>query len=264
VIHPLATVGSGPVLAEQIEKRTRDGKPVKTVDGKTVMTWRATARVHDLRHTYASILASEGLSLPIIGALLGDTQAQITARYAHLLDDPLRAATERVGALITGRGAPTAEVPAVEPGTMGVVDVSSATGGEWGSVASKEATAFIHKIAALVPGTYASVFCSEAWALRANSKGELNRQNDKYPNMGDHPDRDEVMMFQMLHYEIEANTMMQQSTMIEILKVLGANRSRETWRHTKLSDDVKTSDPHSGKEGYRMTGRFIFGDPENP
>src|SRR5882672_1739650 len=152
----------------------------------------------------------------------------------------------------------------MKDGTMGVVDVSSATGGEWGSVASKEATAFIHKIAALVPGTYASVFCSEAWALRANSKGELNRQNDKYPNMGDHPDRDEVMMFQMLHYEIEANTMMQQSTMIEILKVLGANRSRETWRHTKLSDDVKTSDPHSGKEGYRMTGRFIFGDPENP
>jgi hypothetical protein len=57
-----------------------------------------------LRHTYASILASEGLSLPIIGALLGHTQPQTTARYAHLLDDPLRAATERVGAVITGTG----------------------------------------------------------------------------------------------------------------------------------------------------------------
>jgi site-specific recombinase XerD len=65
------------------------------------MTWRTTVRIHDLRHTYASVLASQGLSLPIIGALLGHTQPQTTARYAHLLDDPLRAATERVGALVT-------------------------------------------------------------------------------------------------------------------------------------------------------------------
>ncbi len=57
-------------------------------------------RVHDLRHSYASILASAGLSLPVIGALLGHTQAQTTARYAHLFDDPLRAATERVGAIV--------------------------------------------------------------------------------------------------------------------------------------------------------------------
>jgi integrase len=53
-------------------------------------------RVHDLRHTYASLLASEGLSLPIIGALLGHTQPRTTARYSHLLDDPLRAATTLV------------------------------------------------------------------------------------------------------------------------------------------------------------------------
>ncbi len=59
-------------------------------------------RVHDLRHTYASVLASAGLSLPVIGALLGHTQPGTTARYAHLFDDPLRAATERAAALITG------------------------------------------------------------------------------------------------------------------------------------------------------------------
>jgi integrase len=58
-------------------------------------------RLHDLRHTYASVLASAGLSLPIIGALLGHTQPGTTARYAHLFDDPLRAATERVGTIIT-------------------------------------------------------------------------------------------------------------------------------------------------------------------
>jgi integrase len=58
-------------------------------------------RLHDLRHTYASVLASAGLSLPVIGALLGHTQPGTTARYAHLFDDPLRAATERVGAIVT-------------------------------------------------------------------------------------------------------------------------------------------------------------------
>jgi integrase len=57
-------------------------------------------RIHDLRHTYASILASSGLSLPIIGALLGHTQAATTQRYAHLIDDALREATERVGTII--------------------------------------------------------------------------------------------------------------------------------------------------------------------
>jgi integrase len=60
-------------------------------------------RLHDLRHTYASVLASSGLSLPIIGALLGHTTAQTTMRYSHLMDDPLRAATERASAIITGK-----------------------------------------------------------------------------------------------------------------------------------------------------------------
>ena len=60
------------------------------------------ARIHDLRHTYASVLASAGLSLPVIGALLGHSQPATTARYSHLFDDPLREATERVGAIVTG------------------------------------------------------------------------------------------------------------------------------------------------------------------
>ncbi len=61
-------------------------------------------RLHDLRHTYASHLASAGHSLPIIGALLGHTQAQTTHRYAHLLDDPLRAATEGFGSTLRRAG----------------------------------------------------------------------------------------------------------------------------------------------------------------
>lgn len=73
-------------------------------------------RVHDLRHTYASILVSAGLSLPIIGALLGHTQMQTTQRYAHLMDDPLRAATERAGAIIDGAGREGADVVQIGAG----------------------------------------------------------------------------------------------------------------------------------------------------
>jgi site-specific recombinase XerD len=65
-------------------------------------------RIHDLRHSYASHLVSTGFSLPVIGALLGHSQPATTARYAHLLDDPLRQATERVGAIISGK--PSGEV----------------------------------------------------------------------------------------------------------------------------------------------------------
>jgi integrase len=53
-------------------------------------------RIHDLRHSFASMLASDGISLPVIGRLLGHTQASTTMRYSHLLDDPLREATQLV------------------------------------------------------------------------------------------------------------------------------------------------------------------------
>jgi integrase len=53
-------------------------------------------RLHDLRHSFASVGAAAGLGLPIIGALLGHTQMATTQRYAHLANDPLRAAADEI------------------------------------------------------------------------------------------------------------------------------------------------------------------------
>lgn len=68
-------------------------------------------RIHDLRHSFASLAISGGIPLAVVGGLLGHTQAQTTQRYAHLHDEVQRAATGAVGAIIghadTGR---TAEV----------------------------------------------------------------------------------------------------------------------------------------------------------
>lgn len=54
-------------------------------------------RLHDNRHTHASHLVSSGLSLEIVGRLLGHTNPLTTKRYAHLADDPLREAANRFG-----------------------------------------------------------------------------------------------------------------------------------------------------------------------
>jgi integrase len=61
-------------------------------------------RVHDLRHSFASELVSGGATLHLVGALLGHSDPSVTARYSHLYIDPLRAATERVGATIVNAG----------------------------------------------------------------------------------------------------------------------------------------------------------------
>ena len=57
-------------------------------------------RIHDLRHSFASggLLVGEGL--PMIGKLLGHTQVQTTARYAHLANDPVKSAANRIASRI--------------------------------------------------------------------------------------------------------------------------------------------------------------------
>ncbi|QCO06007.1 site-specific integrase [Azospirillum argentinense] len=53
-------------------------------------------RIHDLRHSFASDALQLGEDLPMIGRLLGHTQVQTTARYAHLKTDPIKAAADKV------------------------------------------------------------------------------------------------------------------------------------------------------------------------
>jgi len=54
-------------------------------------------RIHDLRHSFAAVAAGQGLSLPMIGKLLGHSQPQTTARYAHLAADPVQEANLWIG-----------------------------------------------------------------------------------------------------------------------------------------------------------------------
>jgi integrase len=112
------------LLSEMRERADEDAKFVFPGEGKTghridlKKPWKAihtsakiaNLRLHDLRHSYASILASGGTSIPILMKLLGHTQISTTMRYAHLSVDPLREQTERVGAVVTGAGKPSAEV----------------------------------------------------------------------------------------------------------------------------------------------------------
>ena len=58
-------------------------------------------RIHDLRHSFASLAVANGVSLPIVGALLGHTQPSTTQRYAHLAAEPLKEANERIGGLVS-------------------------------------------------------------------------------------------------------------------------------------------------------------------
>ena len=59
-------------------------------------------RIHDLRHSYASRALALGESLPMIGKLLGHSQVETTARYAHLARDSVHEAAERIAGSIAG------------------------------------------------------------------------------------------------------------------------------------------------------------------
>ena len=71
------------------------------------------ARIHDLRHTFASIAVADGMPLYSVGKLLGHASTQTTARYAHLGAGTMKVAADRVSSLIAGHmPQAAAEVPA--------------------------------------------------------------------------------------------------------------------------------------------------------
>ena len=76
-------------------------------------------RIHDLRHTFASLLVSGDASLEMIGRLLCHTQIGSTQRYAHLIDLPLLAGVNAVGEMLKPRlkvvGGITEDVRACSP-----------------------------------------------------------------------------------------------------------------------------------------------------
>jgi integrase len=128
----------GPALAvlETMRTRQRAGNPYVFPGAKrgahftgTARVWDAVrhaagladVRLHDLRHAFASVAASGGLTLPMIGALLGHTNSATTARYAHLVDSARKRAAEQTSGAIA---AALAGNPADDaPHPMGARDV---------------------------------------------------------------------------------------------------------------------------------------------
>lgn len=138
----------------------------------------------------------------------------------------------------------------MDDGSLGIVDLSKALPVPWGDARTKDTTAFVHQLAARVPGVTASVFCSETWLLRGIEPGQKPR------DISDHPDREEAVMFNTLFFQREANTMMQLMAMVLVIKVLGHNTSPKAWRDTQFGETAQTIDP--GDHPDINVGRFVY------
>jgi integrase len=103
-VFPRKVASKGPKDTEPTPANAAEPKPQRDIKRTWANVCREAevkdVRIHDLRHTYASILASRGQSLAIIGKLLGHTKLSTTMKYAKLYDEPLKEATEQVGAVM--------------------------------------------------------------------------------------------------------------------------------------------------------------------
>lgn len=101
VLSSLGEIKSGPyVIASPVSKdkpRADLKKPWALVSRRAGIE---DVRLHDLRHTHASVAAGLGVPLQIIGKLLGHAQISTTERYAHLASDPVRAASDKTAATL--------------------------------------------------------------------------------------------------------------------------------------------------------------------
>lgn len=81
-------------------------------EGNKLSRARTSVRLHDLRHTFASIGVGASIGLPVVGKLLGHSQPATTQRYAHIAADPLHKAVNMIGAqLVAGMSAPALPAP---------------------------------------------------------------------------------------------------------------------------------------------------------
>jgi integrase len=98
VLSELPRVGAYVIVGDNPDRSRHDlNRPWRLVSKRAGIDG---VRLHDLRHTHGSVGAGAGLGLPIIGKLLGHTQASTTQRYAHLDADPLRRASEQIAGRI--------------------------------------------------------------------------------------------------------------------------------------------------------------------
>lgn len=98
ILAGLTRVGDFVIAGENKDRPRADlNRPWRAVSRRADLSG---VRIHDLRHTHASIGAAAGLGLHIIGKLLGHSQPSTTARYAHLADDPLRRASASIGTAV--------------------------------------------------------------------------------------------------------------------------------------------------------------------
>jgi integrase len=86
--QPLQVIGENPYVIPG----EKDGAPRADHEG---------TRIHDLRHSFASVGAGASLGLPIIGKLLGHSLGATTHRYAHLDADPMHKAVNTIGASLS-------------------------------------------------------------------------------------------------------------------------------------------------------------------
>ena len=107
----------GCVPSDQAENTGNNGRTVDAAHPRRIGHALAhlhiqQVRLHDLRHTYASLGISLGLSLPIVGATLGHQHMATTQRYAHLAQDPVQEGAERIAEAMEGRfeSGPMAEI----------------------------------------------------------------------------------------------------------------------------------------------------------
>ncbi len=117
ILNDLSRIGIYVIAGDSVG--TDEEKPRSDLKRPWAMVTRQAGleglRIHDLRHNFAAFGAGGGMGLPVIGKLLGHSQPQTTARYAHLDNDPLKRASNAIGATIAAAMGEEASETSVVP-----------------------------------------------------------------------------------------------------------------------------------------------------